>query len=74
MSNLIGPQSNQAAANGLFGRMAFQDPEGVVLEPQPSVTPNKPGDMVFQLSSNVSLTIKVCGSDGVVRSASLTLA
>jgi hypothetical protein len=46
----------------------------VVMVPPVSVTPNNNGEMVFQLTSNTSLVIKVKGSDGVVRSATLTLA
>lgn len=57
-----------------FGRLAFQNPESLVIEPQASATPQLNGEMVFQLSSNTSLLVKVRGSDGVVRSATLTLA
>lgn len=39
-----------------------------------SATPANNSDMVFQRTSDTQLTIKVKGSDGVVRSASLTLA
>ena len=74
MPNLTGSGANQAPLNALLGRCAYQDPAALVLEPQASVTPAEPGDMVFQLTSNTSLTIKVKGLDGVVRSASLTLA
>ena len=38
-----------------------------------SATPVSNMDMVFQLTSNTQLTIKVKGSDGVVRSANITL-
>jgi hypothetical protein len=38
-----------------------------------SATPSSNGDMVFQKTSDTSLTVKVRGSDGVVRSASFTL-
>lgn len=41
---------------------------------QASVTPANNGEMMIQLTSNTSLTFKVKGSDGTVRSASLTLA
>ena len=37
-------------------------------------TPTDISDMVFELTSNTTLKIKVKGSDGVVRSVSLTLA
>jgi len=54
--------------------LAYVNADAVTLQPQASVTPNGAGDMVFQLTSNTSLVIKVKGSDGVVRSATLTLA
>ncbi len=74
MSNLIGKSPNQVPVNGLLGRMAFQDPSALVIEPTASATPTQPGNMVFQLTSNSSLVIKVMGSDGVIRSNTLTLA
>lgn len=45
-----------------------------VLVPSATATPANNGEMVFELTSNTSLTVKVRGSDGVVRSAVLTLA
>lgn len=39
-----------------------------------SVTPANNGDLMFQATSNTSLTFKYKGSDGTVRSASVTLA
>lgn len=42
--------------------------------PGASVTPANNGDVTFQLTSNTSLTFKAKGSDGVVRSGSITLA
>lgn len=45
-----------------------------VIKPQASATPAVNGDMVFELTSNTTLNIKVKGSDGTVRSVSLTLA
>jgi hypothetical protein len=74
MSNLIGSSPNQVPTNGLLGNMAFQNQKSVTLKPQDSVTPEAVGDMVFQLTSNTSLVVKVKGSDGTVRSATLTLA
>lgn len=47
---------------------------GLALHPGSSVTPIGNGDLVVQATSNTSLTFKYKGSDGVVRSASLTLA
>lgn len=46
----------------------------VVLRPAASVTPANNGDLVVQATSNTSLTFKLKGTDGVVRSGSLTLA
>jgi hypothetical protein len=48
--------------------------QNVVMQPPASVTPANNGDVTFQLTSNTQLTIKVKGSDGVVRSTNLTLA
>lgn len=70
----VGTDPNQAPLSGMLGRMAFQNPEGVVLRPQASMEPSGIGEMVFQLTSNTSLVIKVKGSDGTVRSSTLTLA
>ncbi len=42
--------------------------------PGSSVTPVDNGDVVFELTNNTTLTVKAKGSDGVVRSATLTLA
>lgn len=41
--------------------------------PGASVTPVDNGDVVFELTNNTTLTVKAKGSDGVVRSATLTL-
>jgi hypothetical protein len=70
---LIGNGPDQIIPVGQLGRMAFQNPESVVLQPVATANPLQPGDMVFQLTSNTSLAIKVCGSDGIVRTVSLTL-
>lgn len=49
--------------NGTFG-----------FSPGASVTPVDNGDVVFQLTSNTSFTIKAKGSDGTIRTVALTLA
>ena len=49
--------------NGTFG-----------FTPGSSVTPVDNGDVVFELTDNTTLTIKAKGSDGVVRSGTITLA
>jgi hypothetical protein len=46
----------------------------LTLLPPASATPASNGDMLFELTSDTTLKIKVKGSDGVVRSVSLTLA
>lgn len=74
MANLTGTAPEQIPTNADLGRMAFMEPEALVLKPQVSATPNNPGDMVFQLTSNTALAVKVMGSDGVIRSVTLTLA
>lgn len=45
----------------------------LTLQPPASATPNASGDVVFQLTNDTTLTIKVKGADGTVRSNSLTL-
>ena len=47
---------------------------GLALHPGASVTPTSNGDLVIQATSNTSLTFKYKGSDGTVRSGSITLA
>ena len=46
----------------------------IVITAPASITPALNRDVSFQLTSNTSLAIKVKGTDGVVRSATLTLA
>jgi hypothetical protein len=70
----IGTAPNEIPLNQYLGEMAYMNAEAVVIQPQASVTPNGIGDMVFQLTSDTSLVIKVKGSDGTVRSVALTLA
>lgn len=52
----------QLDVNGTFG-----------FTPGSSVTPVDNGDVVFELTNNTTLTIKAKGSDGTVRSATVTL-
>lgn len=46
----------------------------ITISPGSAVVPANNGEMTFQLTSNTSLAIKVKGSDGVVRTATLALA
>lgn len=70
----IGTAPNEIPLNGMLGGLAFQNPESLVVHPAASVSPHQPGSMVFELTNNTTLTVKVRGSDGTVRSATLTLA
>jgi hypothetical protein len=70
----IGTAPNQVPLNQYLGAMAYMNPENVVIRPAASATPATIGGMVFELASNTSLVVKVRGSDGTVRSATLTLA
>lgn len=70
----VGTLPNQVPLNQYLGRMSLQNPEAVVIRPSASANPNNISDMVFELTSNTSLKIKVKGSDGTVRSVAFTLA
>lgn len=70
----IGTAPNEIPLNQYLGDVAYLDSNGFVIQPQASAVPAGIGDMVFQLTSNTSLEIKVKGSDGTVRSVALTLA
>jgi hypothetical protein len=72
--NDVGTAPNQVPLNQYLGNVAFMDSNQLVVNPAASVSPAGIGDMVFQLTSNTSLEIKVRGSDGTVRSVALTLA
>ena len=53
-------------------RITFTIP--VVERPAATVTPAANGDFVVEKTSNTTLTLKLRGSDGVVRAVALTLA
>ncbi len=90
MPNLVGTEPNQVPVNGMLGTAAFMDAEQLpvsapqaaalatkadtVLVPAASATPANNGDLVFERTSNTNLTIKMKGTDGIVRSVVLTLA
>jgi hypothetical protein len=71
MSKLIGTAPNQVPSNADLGGMAYQNPESVVIKPQESATPSGIGDVVFELTSDGTLTIKAKVSTGDVKSAPL---
>ncbi|MDO9106145.1 MAG: hypothetical protein Q7U57_14420 [Methylovulum sp.] len=75
MPSLIGTDPNQLPTNGDLGTMAFQDADNYNTNKlSASVTPQLNTEMKFELTSNTSLTVKVKGTDGTVRSVILTLA
>ena len=47
--------------------------QDLILSPSSSVTPASNGDLMIEATSNTALTFKYKGSDGVVRSATVTL-
>lgn len=69
----IGTEPNEIPLNQYLGNMAYMDNQSVVLKPVASASPTGIGEMVFQLTSDTSLTIKVRGRDGTVRSANISL-
>jgi hypothetical protein len=70
---LIGTQPNQVPRNRDLGGYAFVSPDQFVARLSASADPAQVGSMVFQLTNNTTLLVKVRGSDGVVRSATLSL-
>ncbi len=70
----IGTAPNEIPLNQYLGNLAYMSSDQVVLNPAASAVPSGIGDMVFQLTSDTSLVVKVKGSDGTIRSATLTLA
>lgn len=63
--SIDGADAVEWTAKQTFDRACFQ--------PSASVTPAANGDLEIQMTSNTSLTFKYKGSDGVVRSGSVTL-
>lgn len=57
-----------------LGSAATQNVDSFTIKPSSSADPMSNGDMVFRLLSNTSLEIRVKGSDGVIRKATLGLA
>lgn len=60
------------AVSGL-GTMSTQNSNSLTIQPAATATPASNGDMVFELTDNSTLTVKVKGSDGTVRVVALTL-
>lgn len=55
------------------GLLKITGTAGIVFRPNASVTPPSNGDVSIELTNNTTLTFKARGSDGTVRSATLTL-
>ena len=70
----VGTEPNQVPLNQYLGSLAFQNNDALVIKPTASANPLQVGSMVFQLTNNTTLVIKVKGSDGTVRSSTITLA
>lgn len=54
-----------AGANKITGKFT--------LTPAAVVTPSANGDLTFSASSNTTVTVRLKGSDGIVRASALTL-
>lgn len=71
-ANVLSLQGNSGLPTTIGGTLTVAG--NLSLHLAASVTPANNGDVVFQATSNTSFTIKYKGSDGVVRSGSVTLA
>lgn len=69
---VIGTDADQVSANGMLGRQAFMDTAGEITPMQSQPVTN--GAVWFEAASNTSLRVLMRGTDGIVRSATLTLA
>ncbi len=58
---------------GSVERVMVDTVQGITLVPLASATPSANGQIVIEATSNTSLTFKLKGGDGIVRSASLAL-
>ena len=54
--------------------MSMDEAGNLAISPKTTANPKNNGDLVFELTSDTQLKIKLKGSDGVVRSTTLTLA
>jgi hypothetical protein len=81
--NVTGKGSNTSTVNNTSATLTkingtsahVLDVTGTIrLSPPASVTPANNGELMVEATSNTSLTLRLRGSDGVVRSVSLTLA
>ena len=67
----IGTDPNQVPLNGYLGTLAFQDQVSTLQAAATAPTNNL--DINFEYVSNTSIKIRMRGSDGTVRSATLVL-
>lgn len=68
------PEGDNAWTLGKFANRWIKGWFGnISLFPPASVTPANNGEMTFQLTSNTALAVRVKGSDGVVRTGTITL-
>lgn len=70
----VGTEPNQVPLNQYLGSLAFQNNDALVIKPAASANPQQVGEMVFQLTNDTTLVVKVKGTDGVTRSSTITLA
>ena len=73
MSLLIGTAPNQSPSNADLGELAYQNRGQFSITPASSATPKEVGEVVVEFTNNTTLTFKGKGTDGVVRSVTLTL-
>lgn len=67
----IGTDPNQISVNHMLGRLAFQDELASVIPAQ--TPPGGAKEINFEYVSDTSIKVRMRGSDGTVRSATLTL-
>ena len=72
--NLLDLQLNGAARFTVAASGTVTATSDIVQKPSASITPTNNGQLVIEATSNTSVTIKLKGSDGTVRSVALTLA
>jgi len=59
--------------NGTNGTLRDLKLRSLIQQPPSSVTPASNGDLLFEATSNTTITVKLKGSDGTVRTGSITL-
>lgn len=64
---------SQSRTNLGLGDLAVQNANALTIKPQASASPTANGDMVFRLVDNSTLEVRVKGTDGVTRKATLSL-